>query len=336
LADVVVDVETIGPDDDRFGEWHATVAAAYAEGREPGWWSAVESARVYFARAETRTRHVALAATAAGRVVGGAELSLPLDDDLATMGVELGVAPAARRTGVGAALWTGVLEVARREGRTVAQAEVFVPDGTEVAAWPGARFAEARGLRCASVEHRFLLDLPVPEERLAAAEGSAQDRVTSWVGPCPEDRLEEWARMRTHMNEDVPMGELTLTPRRIDADRVRESDRVMAEQGWTKVRSMATDPAGAGLGYSELFVSAYDPHVVVQDDTFVDRAHRGRGLGLRLKVANLRTLQTTEGLLGPRSAVQTYCEQDNVAMRRTNQRLGFRLVDQLREYEGPL
>ncbi len=108
----------------------------------------------------------------------------------------------------------------------------------------------------------------------------------------------------------------------------------MAEQGWTKVRSMALGTDGLGRGYTELFVSAYDERVVVQDDTFVDRGARGEGLGLRLKVANLRQLQQSPGLLGPRRFVQTYCEQDNVAMRRTNAKLGFRQVDELREYEG--
>lgn len=319
-------MERIGVEDPRLEAWHATVAAAYAVGREPGWWESYESTRIYLGREQARTRYAALVATAGGQVVGGAEVAMPLDEDLETFSVTLGVAEEARRQGIGSALWDAVR--AAVEGRTVAQAEVHVPPGEEN--WPGARFAESRGLRCASTEHRFLLDLPVPDELLRAD----PDGIVSWVGPCPEEHLAEWARMRTHMNEDVPMGGLTVTARTVDADRVRESDRAMAEQGWTKVRSMALAPDGAGLGYTELFVSAHDPDVVVQDDTFVDRSARGQGLGLRLKVANLRLLQDTPGLLGGRRAVQTYCEQDNVAMRRTNERLGFRLVDELREYEG--
>jgi mycothiol synthase len=330
----VVDVERIGPGDGRFEAWHAAIAAAYAEGREPGWWESVESARVYFARPESRTRHAALVATdGAGAVVGGAELSLPLDEDVHTVGVELGVPGPHRHRGVGQALWAAVQDFAGQEDRTVAQAEVLVPDGAED--WPGARFAEARGLRCLEREHRFVLDVPVAADRLVA-EATDDTEVVSWVGPCPDERLDEWARMRTHMFEDVPIGELTITPRQVDADRVRESDRAMAEQGWTKVRSMALGPDGAGRGYTELLVSAHDERVVVQDDTFVDRAHRGRGLGLRLKAANLRLLQETPGLLGPRRLVQTFCEEGNAAMRRTNARLGFRSVEELREYEGPV
>jgi mycothiol synthase len=162
--------------------------------------------------------------------------------------------------------------------------------------------------------------------------------IVSWVGGCPEEHLDQWARMQTQMNQDVPTGELTVTARQVDTERVRDSDRRMAEQGWTKVRSMALDADGTGRGYTELFVSEHDLDVVVQDDTWVDQSHRGRRLGMRLKVANLRQLQEHDGgaLLGPRRSVQTYCEQDNTAMRRINAEVGFRAVETLRGYEGPV
>lgn len=325
-----MNVVPIGPDDPRFAAWHGAIASAYAEGRAPGWWASLESTRIYFAREGGHDEHLALVALDGDRVVGGAELGLPLDEDLETMSVELGVLPDARRRGVGAALRAAVADVAAAEGRTVAQAEVFVPIGTDPEQWPGVRFAERSGLRCASVEHRFLLDLPVD-----LPDSPASDLV-SWVGPCPEEHLAQWARMKTRMNVDVPTGELTITAREVDSERVRQSDRTMAEQGWTKVRTMALGPDGVARGYTELFVSAHDLAVVVQDDTWVDSAARGQGLGRRLKVANLRQLQSTPGLLGPRRTVQTYCEQDNVAMRRTNAALGFRPVDELRSYEGPM
>jgi GNAT superfamily N-acetyltransferase len=339
-----VRIEAIGPDDARFADWHAAIARSYAHGREPGWWEALEAAQIYFARPGAQKRGVALVATVDGGVVGGAELTLPLDADLETMSVELGVLPEARRRGVGAALLSAVEEVAGREGRRVVQAEVFVPTGVEPDEWPGARFADRYGLSCATVETRFLLDVPLPEERLddlgaGVDEGrSADDVIVSWVGGCPEQYLAEWARMQTQMNQDVPTGELTVTARQVDTERVRESDRRMSEQGWTKVRSMAVGPDGTGRGYTELFVSEHDRDVVVQDDTWVDRRHRGRRLGLRLKVANLRQLQDHgDGmLLGPRRSVQTYCEQDNTSMRRINAAIGFRPVDTLRGYEGPV
>jgi mycothiol synthase len=337
-------IEAIGPEDLRFAHWHAAIARSYAHAREPGWWESLAATRIYFARASAQKRHLALVASLDGRVVGGAELSLPLDADVETMSVELGVLADARRRGVGAALLSAVREVATREDRLVLQAEVFVPADLVADQWPGARFAERHGLRCATVEHRFLLDVPVPDERLdelaaGADQGASRDdAIVSWVGSCPEEYVDQWSRMQTQMNHDVPTGELTITARQVDAQRIRDSDRRMAEQGWTKVRSMALDGDGIGRGYTELFVSEHDHDVVVQDDTWVDEAHRGRRLGMRLKVANLRQLQDHDGgaLLGPRRSAQTYCEQDNTAMRRINADVGFREVDSLRGYEGPV
>jgi GNAT superfamily N-acetyltransferase len=337
-------IEAIGPDDPRFADWHSAIARSYAHEREPGWWESLEAAQISFSRPSAQKRRVALVACEGDAVVGGADLGLPLDLDVETMSVELGVLPEARGRGVGDALLSAVREVATREDRAVLQAEVFVPTGVAPDQWAGARFAERHGLRCATVEHRFLLDLPVPGERLddlaaGAQQGASPDDViVSWVGGCPEEYVEQWARMQTQMNQDVPMGELTVTARQVDTERVRDSDRRMAEQGWTKVRSMALDPDGTGRGYTELFVSEHDLDVVVQDDTWVDDARRGRRLGMRLKVANLRQLQDHDGgaLLGPRRSAQTYCEQDNTAMRRINAAVGFREVDSLRGYEGPV
>ncbi len=148
--------------------------------------------------------------------------------------------------------------------------------------------------------------------------------------------ITEWARMQTQMNEDVPVGELTCTARQVDVARIRESDTRMASMGWTKVRSMALGP-GAGIGYTEMYVSAHDPDFVVQDDTLVDRAHRGRHLGARMKLANLRQLHAhADELIGTRRWVQTFTEQGNSAMQRTNERFGFRRVDVLHECEGRL
>ena len=235
----------------------------------------------------------ALAAVEGGVVVGGAELSLPLDDDIHTMSVELGVAPRHRGHGVGRALTVRVGELAEQERRDLFQAELLVPAGVHWGDWPGGRFARRYRLRIVSSEDRFLLDLPVDDERLRdleaslpvvedAEDGEIADRIVSRLGPCPDEYLSEWARMQTQMNQDVPMGELTRTAGQVDVARIRESDTRMAAMGWTKIRSMALGPRDAGIGYTEMFVSAHDPDFVVQDDTLVDRAHRGRRLGTRL------------------------------------------------------
>ena len=96
-----VRIEAIGPEDPRFAEWHAAIVRSYAHGREPGWWESLAATRIYFARASAQTRHVALVASLDGSVVGGAELSLPLDadrgDDVGRAGCPAGHARPRRR-----------------------------------------------------------------------------------------------------------------------------------------------------------------------------------------------------------------------------------------------
>ncbi len=167
-------IEEIGPEDARFGDWHSAVARSYAHEREPGWWESLESARISFGRPGSQKRRVALVADRDGTVVGGAELGLPLDVDVETMSVELGVLPEARGSGVGEALLSAVTALAAREGRELLQAEVFVPTDVAPERWPGARFAERHGLRCVHVEHRFLLDVPLPDARLAELAGGGR------------------------------------------------------------------------------------------------------------------------------------------------------------------
>lgn len=186
--------------------------------------------------------------------------------------------------------------LAREHHRTVVQTEVTVPGGTAFEDWCGGAFALRHGLRSVSTEDRLVLPLPFDPERLAGIEAGLhpldEHRIVSFAGTCPDDLVEEWARMSTQMNEDVPTGELTRTPSVVDVDAVRAA------------------------GNTELLVSAHDHDFVLQDDTLIDRAHRGHGLGTRTKAANLRLLGSLEGDLGRRRWLQTHTEQGNVAMQR--------------------
>lgn len=83
-------------------------------------------------------------------------------------------------------------------------------------------------------------------------------------------------------------------------------------------------------------MSAHDSDFVLQDDTLVDRAHRGMGLGALLQAANLEQLASMGDLVEGRRWLQTHTEQGNVPMQRTNERFGFRRVDVLHACEGPL
>ena len=330
----------LGTDDPALRDWYDAVREAHLTDREPAWWESWEATRTYLARPAGRTAYRIVAAFDGDDLVGGAELSLPLVDDTETMSVVLGVLPGHRRRGAGALLMTEVRAFAREHGRSILQTEVTVPDGVAFESWCGGAFAGRQGMGSVSAEDRMLVDLPFDPARLdrIVAGVPAPDgyRVLSFTGPCPDDLAAEWARMRTQMNEDVPRGELTRTASVVDVDRIRLSDEQMAQQGWTKVRSVALTEAGDGAGYTEMFVSAHDPDFVLQDDTLVGREHRGRGLGALLKAANLEQLGALGGPVEGRRWLQTHTEQGNVPMQHTNERFGFRRVDVLHECEGPV
>ncbi|MFC6705806.1 GNAT family N-acetyltransferase [Flexivirga alba] len=332
----MVQIRQLAADDPELGAWRRSIRDAHLAGRESSWWESLESLQVYLGRASVHNDRRAVAAFDGGRCVGGAEITLPLRYDTETLSVELGVVPDLRGRGVGAELLERVKAVATQRDRSILQTELHIPAGQELEDTVGGRFALSRGMSSVSTEDRFLLDLPLDEARVADLRAGGDGyELHSFVDRVPDEYVAEWARMVTHMNEDVPMGELTHTPQPINVDRIREAERTFAEQGWTRLRSLALTPDGLGAGYTEMFVSRYDAEFVIQDDTFVDRAHRGHRLGARLKLANLRNLADLAERTGGRwSRVQTYTEQHNTAMQHTNEAFGFRRVDVLHELEG--
>lgn len=346
MAGMVVQIRQLGADDPALGQWRDSIRLAHLAGREAAWWESLESLRVYLGRDSERAARWAIAAFEGDTCVGGAEVTMPLQHDTQTVAVELGVLPEHRGRGVGTALLSYVEDLATQRDRTVLQAELHVPAGQQPADTDGGRFAMRRGLRSVSEEDRFLLELPVQESTMAALRSNrdggqqpsgADYEIRSFVDRVPEEYVAEWARMVTHMGQDVPIGDLTYTPQQIDVDHIREAERNFAEQGWTRLRSLALTPSGGGAGYTEMFVSRYDADFVIQDDTFVDRSHRGHRLGARLKVANLLNLDAHARRAGGKWRwVQTYTERHNTAMQRTNEAFGFRRVDVLHEFEGPV
>ncbi len=334
----MIRIRQLAADDSALSEWRNSIRVAHLVGRESSWWESLESMQVYLGRTSVHNARMAVGAFDGDVCVGGIELTLPLKYDTETLSVELGVLPDHRGRGVGTELLEHVKTVAAEHDRSILQTELHVPAGQELADTVGGRFALSRGMSSVSTEDRFLLDLPLDESRVADLRGHEDGyELHSFVDRVPDEYVAEWARMVTHMNEDVPMGELTHTPQPVDIDRIREAERTFAEQGWTRLRALALTPSGLGAGYTEMFVSRYDAQFVIQDDTFVDRSHRGHRLGARLKLANLRNLADLAARTGGKwSRVQTYTEQRNHAMQHTNEAFGFRRVDVLDELEGPV
>lgn len=342
LHEQMVQIRKLTAEDPALASWRDSIRVGHVAGREATWWESLEAIRIYLGRAPMHNERHAVGAFDGERCVGGVELTLPLKYDTETLSVELGVLPQWRGRGVGAELMDHVNAVAAHSDRTVLQTELHVPAGQQLEDTKGGRFALSRGMQSVNTEDRFLLTLPLDEARvvsLGESGGGPEDgyQLLSFIDRVPEEYVVEWARMVTHMNEDVPTGELTHTAQPIDVDRIRAAERNFAEQGWTRLRSLALTHDGLGAGYTEMYVSRHDADFVIQDDTFVDRAHRGHRLGARLKLANLRSLAEHGQRTGDNWRwVQTYTEQHNTAMQHTNEAFGFRRVDVLHELEGPV
>ncbi len=328
-------------DESDFAQWHGAVRAAYLEGRHAMWWSSLDQTRSSHATPSRHRRRFAVGAFDRGTCVGGFELVLPDDEDTHTAEVELGVVPTERGRGVGTALWDAAVKRCLQQGRNVAQTELYTGPDEEFSRTPAGHFATTHGFTPGNVENRMILDLPPDLGEFARRRRHRPDEtsysVVSWVDACPQEHAAEFARLTTMMNEDVPSGQMTRTPRQVDVARVREIEERMTGAGWVLVRSMALDPTGLGAGYTEMLVSRDEPEFVVQEDTLVDRRHRGHRLGLALKSANLTALaRLPEALMRHRRWVQTWTAVTNGPMLRTNEQFGFRTVDVLHECEATI
>jgi GNAT superfamily N-acetyltransferase len=278
-----------------------------------------------------------LAAYDGPRLVGAAELSGSLRDNLHLAEIEVDVIPSCRRQGIGRQLLGEVLRRGRADGRTSFIAEACQPAEDRPSA--ATSFAQALGFESAHREDHFALDLPVPAELLS---GGIHDRihngtddgtdighhVVTWTNRAPDDLVAAYARMRTQMNHDVPLGDLDIEPQAETVERIRASEERLSEHFDTVV-GVARRSDGELSGYTLAYLP-HDEGFVQQDDTFVTREARGRGIGRALKIALLRLLADE---WPERTLVHTWTAVDNVAMQRLNRALGFRTVELMHEMQ---
>lgn len=334
---VGVQVTRIEPDDvDGLTRWHALMRETYTADRTAAWWQSLESTLTQFAHPRSDKSDIALLAHLGEEAIGGAEVNIVTD---APADVEIGVSPAHRRQGHGTSIARVVEDLLRGQAELV-QTETYCPEGIA--------FAQAQGLSIGNQEHRLLLDLPayLRDDANRYKNPDAKSRlttdpdpnlsITSWIGGCPDEAVEDWAKLRQQMDEDVPVGDLTRTLKHAGASAIRTHEERMDEQGWILVSSIAhvedaDEPAP--VGYTEIMVSRHESDIVIQEDTFVERAYRGRGIGRGLKVANMRQLHEIPEVARA-SWVQTYTATSNEPMHALNRDLGFFTADSMTALEG--
>ncbi|KNH20098.1 GNAT family acetyltransferase [Arthrobacter sp. ZBG10] len=279
---------------------------------------------------------------------GLCSVTLPLRENTATAGVDVLVAPAYRRRGLGRVLLRHVEDLARSRGRTSLDGYFEVPIGHAATgatvpaksgagalplAEPGTAFALASGYDLEQVERSSSLALPVPGDVLdqlaARATGTSGDyTLVWWDSSCPADLVDKFAELKAHMSVDVPTAGLDWGLEDWDAARVRSGEEQLARSG-TEAVVVAAQHRGTGdlVGYTVLEWRPGVPASILQNDTLVVAAHRGHNLGLLLKLANVRRAQ--ERWPAARS-VLTWNASENQHMLAINGALGFKPAG----YEG--
>jgi GNAT superfamily N-acetyltransferase len=106
-----------------------------------------------------------------------------------------------------------------------------------------------------------------------------------------------------------------------------------AAAGRTTYTTVALTPDGAVVAYTDLVVPSHDPGRAYQWGTLVAPEHRGHRLGLAVKAHNLRQLQHHCPDL---RILSTFNAEVNRHMVEVNERLGFRPVERLGEFQRKL
>lgn len=278
-----------------------------------------------------------------GVPVGKCALSLPLSENTDEAGIEILVASAYRRHGFGTAMLGLLEDQARERGRTVFDSYCGVPissfaaDAPELPAKSGTggvpreaastAFALRHGYSLEQVETTSLLALPVPAGLLSTLERDAMQRAAGysllpWQDHCPEDVVDAYAALKSLMSTEVPIAGLGWEGERWDGARVRAEEDTWRRGGTESLVAVARhDATGELAAYTVLNHRAAMPGIINQEDTLVAPGHRGHGLGMYLKIANLRRAQ----LQWPDAkSVMTWNASENRHMLAINIALGFR------------
>lgn len=262
--------------------------------------------------------------------VGVLELGFPRRDNLHLGWAGVTVHPQHRRLGHGSAMLTEALRRTRAVGRNTVWVEAAEDDGAS------RTFVESFGFRYASNDARR-------RQVLAEVDLNTVDRLYDEAGlagadyvlergllPTPDNVLEELVEVTAAIN-DAPMGELTFEDEHFDLKRLQDFETAAAGRGdnvyrvWARHRT--TDEIG---GHTVVLTNALHPGFAWQADTAVGRGHRGRRLGLLLKIEMMRWLAEVQPEV---AVIETWNNADNDFMIKVNEAIGYRLSRVFATYE---
>lgn len=160
--------------------------------------------------------------------------------------------------------------------------------------------------------------------------GNAGYRMVHWIGRCPDEFAEAYAAALAAMH-DAPMEDLDWESPHMGLERLRAAERTHAEYGMQPHVVAAVTRDGEVAGSCMLARYPDEPENLGIWNTSVTRAHRGHGLGLRIKAESTRRLRE----LRPDARwIYTFNNRGNEHMRAINRRMGYEYVNTWHIYTG--
>ncbi|MFE0582689.1 GNAT family N-acetyltransferase [Streptomyces sp. NPDC058874] len=244
----------------------------------------------------------------------------------------LTVRPAARRRGIGTALWEQVREELLADGRTSVAAMLDLGG-------PGQAFAEAMGFENVLPMAWYVQDIPngtATDGRAAdgtaaapaatPADGPVHDpavpgyELLTWYGLVPDAWAPAAAAAHAAM-EDAPTGDMDERIQTWTAQRLHTLQQLVLDRGGEMITVAAVTPGGEVAAYTEIVLPDPAGTSALQYDTVVVPAHRGHGLGRAVK----RHMAARAAARHPQlRRIATTVADENVPMRAVNEALGYR------------
>ncbi|WGW10920.1 GNAT family N-acetyltransferase [Saxibacter everestensis] len=299
-------------------------------------------------------------------VLGWASIDLPRHDNLHLAEVHVAVRPECRGRGVGTALYSAAEELARDAGRTTIlawsdhrdapstrgdddsglEAEAILRPPTGIGGVPPddapTRFAVRNGFQLEQVGRHSVLPAPIDSEHNSALLSAAEQRanvpetyqLVTWKNRCPDEWLEQFAKLRQKMSTDAPMAGLEIEEEDWDGARIRdEEDRTLAFGRTSYVTAALHVQSGLLAAFTAIETVARSTEFAFQGDTLVIKGHRGNKLGQLVKAVNLaRVLTENPGL----KRIHTWNAAGNSYMLRVNLDQGYRPEDVEGEWQKRL
>ena len=138
--------------------------------------------------------------------------------------------------------------------------------------------------------------------------------------------------MDASLDTEAPTGDLDIEAASADVADFRADEELVSRQGRTSFGAVAIAADGRFAAYTQIVVSRDDGNAY-QWGTLVRREDRGRRLGLRVKLENLRMLQRHSPAT---TRIYTFNADSNTHMLAVNARLGFRTTARMAELQKRL